>query len=86
MSTRRCDGCGRRVHVAGGIGDFWDFGTRETPDPGGLVLELADDTEHFLCMQCIDDLPDNPTEADVQALGDRDADSASGQNTEDAEE
>jgi hypothetical protein len=38
------------------------------------VLELADGTEHFLCHDCIDDLPDDRevTAADVEALPRRD--------------
>ena len=56
MSTQRCDGCGRRVRVGGGIGDMWSF---ETGSTDGLTLELADGTEHFLCYDCIEALPDD---------------------------
>ena len=67
MGGNRCDGCGREVPVAGGIANFWTFEHRET---GGLSLELADGSEHFLCFACIDRLPDDRevTEADVAAL------------------
>ena len=65
MATDRCDGCGRRVRVAGGIADFWSF----SPEPsGGMTLDLADGTEHFLCFDCIERLPDDPSDADVAAL------------------
>lgn len=66
MATESCDGCGRSVQIAGGIANLWTFGGDET---GGLTLELADGTDHFLCYDCIERLPDDPTEADVEALG-----------------
>ena len=66
MARRRCDGCGERVAIAGGIANLWSFDTRRT---GGLTLELSDDTEHFLCFDCVDDLPDDPTADDVASLG-----------------
>ncbi|GGL46411.1 DUF7561 family protein [Halocalculus aciditolerans] len=75
MSTRRCEGCGRRVHVAGGIGDFWDFGTLKKPDPGGLVLEFGDGSEFFLCTECIERLPEDADQSDVEALAAGDVDS-----------
>jgi hypothetical protein len=62
----RCAGCGGEVSVAGGIGDLWSGGRSET---GGMVLELRDGTEHRLCFTCIEALPDDPTAADVAALG-----------------
>jgi hypothetical protein len=67
MATRQCDGCGDRVRVAGGIGDFWSF---DADTSGGMTLELADGTEHFLCFPCIERLPDDRdvTAADVAAL------------------
>lgn len=71
MSGERCDGCGRRVSVAGGIANVWSFGGRRT---SGMTLELADGSEHFLCFDCVNDLPDEPTEADVVALPERDRD------------
>jgi hypothetical protein len=61
----RCGACGREVPVAGGIANFWTLDHTET---GGLTLELRDGSEHFLCFACIDDLPDDPTTADVAAL------------------
>ena len=68
MGGNRCDGCGREVPVAGGIANFW---TLEHTETGGLSLELADGTEHFLCFACIDRLPDDEavTAEDVAALG-----------------
>ena len=67
MATQPCDGCGDRVRVAGGIGDFWSF-TAETT--GGMTLELADGSEHFLCFSCVERLPDDrePTAEDVDGL------------------
>ncbi len=67
MASRPCDGCGRKVSIAGGIADIWSL----TNDPTeGIVLELGDDTEHFLCYDCIDRLPDDRevTAADVADL------------------
>ncbi|WP_313692586.1 DUF7561 family protein [Halorarum halobium] len=69
MAKQACDGCGRRVRVGGGIGDLWSF---ETGSTDGLTLELADGTEHFLCYDCIDRLPEDEevSERDVSELGD----------------
>ncbi|MFB6104003.1 MAG: hypothetical protein ABEJ57_02805 [Halobacteriaceae archaeon] len=64
----RCDGCGREVGIAGGIANIW---TREHTETGGLTLEFdSDGTEHFLCFECIEKLPAEPTAADVAALAD----------------
>jgi hypothetical protein len=62
-----CDACGREVPVAGGIANFW---TLEKTETGGLLLELADGSDHFLCFECIEDLPDDrePTAEDVAEL------------------
>lgn len=68
MAPEPCDGCGRRVSVAGGIANVWSF---EGTHTDGLALELADGSEHFLCFDCVDDLPDEPTAGDVAALPDR---------------
>jgi hypothetical protein len=67
MSTDPCDGCGREVTIAGGIANLWSFDNETT---GGVTLELADGTEHFLCFDCIERLPDDRdvTAADVAAL------------------
>ena len=35
---------------------------------GNATVELADGSEHFLCYDCIDRLPDEPDERDVAAL------------------
>jgi hypothetical protein len=63
-----CDACGEEVPVAGGIANIW---TRESVETGGLALELADGSEHFLCFACIEELPEDrePTAADVAELG-----------------
>lgn len=66
MSGDVCDGCGEEVRIAGGIANFWTMDSTET---GGMVLEFdADDTEHFLCFECIEQLPDEPTAEDVRDL------------------
>lgn len=67
MTTRRCDGCDTTVKIAGGIGDLWSFDFGPTD---GMILELADGSEHFLCLDCADRLPDDrdPTAEDVAAL------------------
>ncbi|EMA42977.1 hypothetical protein C448_10072 [Halococcus morrhuae DSM 1307] len=68
MATEPCDGCGRSVQIAGGVANLWTFGGDES---GGLTLEFTDDSEHFLCYDCIDRLPDNPRADDVAALDER---------------
>ena len=67
MSRSRCDGCGREVPVAGGIANFW---TLEHTETGGMTLELADGSEHFLCFGCIEQLPEDEdvTGEDVERL------------------
>ena len=68
MSSQPCDGCGKSVTIAGGIANLWTLEKRST---GGMTLEFdGDDTEHFLCFDCIERLPDEPTAADVAALDD----------------
>jgi len=56
MTTEPCDGCGEDVTIAGGIAGIWSTSPGTT---GGMTLELADGTEHFLCYDCIDRLPDD---------------------------
>lgn len=75
MASEPCDGCGRRVSIAGGIANLWSF-ERDTTD--GLELELGDGSEYFLCFDCVDDLPDDPTAADVAALPNRPLDAGVG--------
>ncbi|XVH32884.1 DUF7561 family protein [Haloferacaceae archaeon DSL9] len=67
MAKRSCDACGEPVKIAGGIGDLWSF---EFEPTGGMTLELVDGSEHFLCFDCIDALPEDkePTAADVAAI------------------
>ncbi|WP_181686446.1 DUF7561 family protein [Halorhabdus salina] len=71
MTTDPCDGCGREVRIAGGIGNMWSTDQSAT---GGMTLELADGTEHFLCHDCIEALPDDREvhAKDVKALEARD--------------
>jgi hypothetical protein len=67
MATQPCDGCGEEVSIAGGIANFWSSGGDRTD---GLALELADGTEHLLCYDCMERLPDDrePTAEDVDGL------------------
>ncbi|WP_435177177.1 DUF7561 family protein [Halorussus sp. AFM4] len=68
MATDTCDGCGEQVKIAGGIANLW---TLDHDATGGMTLEFdGDGTEHFLCFDCIERLPEEPTAADVEALGD----------------
>ncbi len=64
MATESCDGCGRRLRVAGGIADIWSSGDEAT----GLALDLEDGSTHLLCYPCIEALPDHPTRGDVATL------------------
>ena len=67
MASQPCDGCGTRVSIAGGLANLW---TLEKDTTGGIELELADGSEHFLCFECIDRLPDDRevTDDDVTRL------------------
>jgi hypothetical protein len=67
MSSQRCDGCNERIRIAGGISDFW---SKAGGSSGGIDLELADGSEHFLCFDCVDRLPEDEdvTAADVESL------------------
>ena len=57
------------MSIAGGIANIW---TLESEETGGIELELADGSEHFLCYDCIERLPDDrePAAADVADLPD----------------
>ncbi|SEW14660.1 DUF7561 family protein [Halobacterium jilantaiense] len=63
--SERCDACRDEVRLAGGIANIW---SSEPIHTGGMTLEFEDNTEHFLCFDCIEDLPDDPEESDVDAL------------------
>lgn len=67
MTTQPCDGCGEDVRIAGGIGDFWSQAGGST---GGVTLELADGSEHFLCFDCVEQLPESRdvTATDIERL------------------
>jgi hypothetical protein len=54
------------VRIAGGIANLWSFDGDRTE---GLTLELEDGSEHFLCYDCIERLPEDPSGRDVAALG-----------------
>ncbi|WP_135827548.1 DUF7561 family protein [Halorussus halobius] len=67
MASDTCEGCGEQVTIAGGIANLWTF---ERDQTGGMTLEFdSDASEHFLCFECIDRLPDDPTASDVAGLG-----------------
>ena len=67
MARQPCDGCGKQVSIAGGIANLW---TLEKDTTDGIELELVDGSEHFLCFECIERLPDDRdvTAEDVAAL------------------
>lgn len=65
MAREPCDGCGQQVPIAGGIANLWSF---EGDRTGGLSLTFADGSEHFLCFECVDALPDDPVAGDVSTL------------------
>ncbi len=69
MGKAFCDGCGRKVTVAGGVANLWTFGERDGSDGTALSLEFEDGTTKLLCYPCIEALPDEPEPADVEALG-----------------
>lgn len=69
MATETCDGCGISVRIAGGIAGIWS--TSHDPT-GGMSLTLKDDTEVFLCFECLSRLPPEPTAADVTTLSGED--------------
>jgi hypothetical protein len=67
MASQECDGCGEAVTIAGGISGLWSSDNAAT---GGIELELVDGTQHFLCYDCVERLPDEGpvTAEDVSAL------------------
>ncbi|MFQ3320390.1 MAG: hypothetical protein ACI8UR_000912 [Natronomonas sp.] len=65
MASEPCDACGEDVPIGGGISGMWSSSPQGT---GGMTLEFTDGTEHFLCFECIEKLPDDPSEADVVAI------------------
>lgn len=70
VATQDCDGCGRSVRIAGGVDDLWTFDAETSK---GLTLELTDGSEHFLCFDCVAELPDDrdPTAEDVAELAEQ---------------
>ncbi|WP_232703399.1 DUF7561 family protein [Halobacterium wangiae] len=65
--AEQCEGCAGEVRLAGGIANIWTTSQTRT---GGMTLEFTDDTEFFLCFDCIDALPDDPGAGDVDDLRD----------------
>lgn len=68
MASEPCDGCGRRVTVAGGIANLWSF---HGDHADGLTLEFADGSAFLLCYDCIERLPEDATHEDVAELEQR---------------
>lgn len=67
MASETCDACGVDVSIGGGISGIW---SSEPEGTGGMTLEFGDGTEHFLCFDCISELPEEPTESDVREVVD----------------
>jgi hypothetical protein len=65
MASEPCEGCGDDVPIGGGISGIWSSDPEGT---GGMTLEFDDGTEFFLCFDCIEALPDEPSADDVAAL------------------
>lgn len=66
VASDTCEGCGEQVSIAGGIANLW---TLENDSTGGITLEFdSDGSEHFLCFDCVDRLPDDPRAEDVAEL------------------
>lgn len=65
MATEPCEACGEDVPIGGGISGIWSSDPQGT---GGMTLEFDDGSEFFLCFDCIERLPDEPTASDVEAL------------------
>ena len=71
MPAKSCDGCGRRISIAGGIANVWSFDERRATEGTAMTFEFEDDSTHQLCFACIERLPDEPTAADVEAISER---------------
>ncbi len=68
MARDFCDGCDRRITVAGGVANIWTFGDRDGSDGTAMTLEFEDGSAHLLCYPCIEALPDHPSATDVENL------------------
>ncbi len=66
MGTDPCDACGDDVPIGGGISGLWSSDPEGT---GGMTLAFDDGSEYFLCFDCIESLPEEPTAADIDGLG-----------------
>lgn len=67
MASDPCEACGEDVEIGGGISGFWSSNPSGT---GGMTLEFADGSAFFLCFDCIESLPEEPTVDDVRDLTD----------------
>ncbi|WP_247730072.1 DUF7561 family protein [Halovivax limisalsi] len=76
MTRTACDGCDRQIVPAGSIVTLQGLDERRATGGTGLTLELTGGTTHELCYPCIRLLPEEPTEADVAALSERDLEHA----------
>jgi hypothetical protein len=65
MGRDFCDGCNARITIAGGISNIW---TTDSVHTQGITIELDDGSDHLLCYECIEQLPDNPSRSDIAEL------------------
>ena len=67
MTSDTCDGCQRRVSVAGGMENLWTFGDRDGSAGTAMTLEF-EEGEYLLCYPCLEALPEEATADDVSRL------------------
>ncbi len=67
MTSDTCDGCRRRVSVAGGMENLWTFGDRDGSAGTAMTLEF-EKGEYLLCYPCLEALPEDATEDDIDRL------------------
>ena len=65
MSSEPCDACEKEIPIGGGISGMWSSDPRVT---AGMTLEFDDGAEFFLCFDCIDALPEEPSGDEVAAF------------------
>lgn len=70
MGSERCDACKRSVSIGGGIAGIWNVDPTPTD---GMTISFDEGDEYFLCFDCLEDLPEDATRADVVALIDRES-------------
>lgn len=65
MAYEVCEACEESVKIGGGISAIWSF---EPDQTGGMALDFPSGFSAFLCFDCLDSLPEDATESDVQEL------------------